>query len=159
MILDKWMPILSDVELRILLVVTRQTLGWLWDPNTKMRKKEDWISRGQLVRKTGKSPRSISDGIKALVEKFHVIEARDSRGGSLETASKRRAKFGKIYYRLSLHQPAQGLFGVNVGKVRRGQNFPRQKSNTTKETLIQKENLTKIAEIRKSFGKKFIMSQ
>lgn len=42
-ILDEWMPKLKDIELRVLLVVVRQTLGWLENAETGTRKEKDWI--------------------------------------------------------------------------------------------------------------------
>ena len=34
---------MSDTELRVVLIVTRATLGWVLDREKGMRKDEDWI--------------------------------------------------------------------------------------------------------------------
>lgn len=156
-ILDKWLPILNDVELRVLLIVARQTVGWVWDPRTKMRKKEDWISSGQLVHKTGRGRTAVSGAIKTLIERYHLVVARDGSGKTLENSTKRRGSRGRIYYSLSLHNPENDLFGRPVGKRGRVQKVNTQKVNTTKLTHLTKERLLKIAEMKKSaFGGKVI---
>jgi len=145
LIIREWMPRLSDVELRILLVVADQTLGWIEDEATGRRKEKDWISRGQLMKKTGRSAKHISKAIKNLIEKYNLIEARSEDGELLDTAEKRRAKFGKIFYRLNLHHPPQTLFddspeehrvtkGHTIIKKHRVTKRPTQKGHTTKET-------------------------
>ena len=60
-VLDELLPTLSDVELRIVLIVTRQTLGWVEDKETGRRKDRDWISapgdspRPRLVQRKGRA--------------------------------------------------------------------------------------------------------
>lgn len=88
---------MSDTELRIVLVVTRATLGWIADPKTGMRKKQDWLSLSQLKKKTGRESGAISKAIDGCVQK-RWIEARDRNGNILDSKSKRRGK--SIFYRL-----------------------------------------------------------
>ena len=45
---------MSDTELRVVLIVTRATLGWVLDREKGMRKEEDWISHYQFKQKTGR---------------------------------------------------------------------------------------------------------
>ena len=59
---------MSDTELRVVLIVTRGTLGWEVDHRTGMRKQEDWISQKLLMEKSGKSNRAISTAVKSCVE-------------------------------------------------------------------------------------------
>jgi len=59
---------MKDTELRIVLIVTRATLGWIINKETGMRKKEDWISHSQLVEKSGSSGRSIHRYITTCVD-------------------------------------------------------------------------------------------
>ena len=145
------MPRLTDVELRVLLVIVDQTLGWIADTETGRRKSEDWISGTQFQIKTGRKPRQISEAIKRLIEEHRIIEAVDRHGKKLDTGEKRRLAFGQIFYRLSLREPQLTLFdrprmrkthteGQRVRKMRT------QISNTTKETLITKENTLQPAE-------------
>lgn len=144
-VLDEWLARLSDVELRVLLVVIRQTLGWEADKETGRRKTEDWIAMRQFELKTGRSRRQLSSAIKVLVEEHRLIEAVDNKGKPLNTAYKRRREFGQIYYRLSLHVPALTLFDKpRVQKTHteapREQKLRAQNVHTTKETSITKEN-------------------
>lgn len=150
-IIREWMPRLSDVELRVLIVVVDQTLGWIEDEETGRRKDRDWISRGQLMEKTGRSAKHVSRAVKSLVEAHHLVEAIDGKGRLLNTADKRKAKFGKIFYRLTLHEPAPSLFdkphsrAVSYRESKgltgdiRGTKSPSTKGLTTKETHLQKE--------------------
>ncbi|MBW2969112.1 replication protein [Candidatus Woesearchaeota archaeon] len=88
---------MKDTELRIVLIVTRKTLGWIENPETGMRKEEDWISHNQLKKLTGRTSRSLSTAIdNCIKEKW--IEARDKNGNVLDTKDKRAGK--KIFYRL-----------------------------------------------------------
>jgi hypothetical protein len=48
--LDRAMPVLTDTELRVLLVVIRQTLGWAAGGQAGNRKERDWISLRQFER-------------------------------------------------------------------------------------------------------------
>src|SRR4051812_27572085 len=56
-LLDEAMPLLSDTELRVLLVVTRSTLGWR---EGEGRKESDWLSHRQLQARTGRSSAVVS---------------------------------------------------------------------------------------------------
>lgn len=151
-ILDVWMDRLSDVELRVLLVITRQTMGWLEDPKTGRRKEKDWISMSQLIEKTGRGRTAISGAVKHLVDELRIVEALDSKGKTLD-AEKRQRNASKIFYRLNLKLPEISLFDTKtlykssffrVQKVNtkgdRVQKVNAQKVNTTKETHLTKEN-------------------
>ena len=88
---------MSDTELRVVLIVTRATLGWVLDKEKGMRKVEDWISHYQLKEKTGRESGAISKAIDRCIQKGW-IEARDKEGNLLDTKDKRRGK--NIFYRL-----------------------------------------------------------
>lgn len=156
LIFDVWMPQLSDAELRVLLVIVRQTLGWVEDAETGRRKEKDWISRSQLVMKTGKGKVAVSGAVKNLIEKHQLIEALNSKGKLLDTAEKRMkiGAGGRIYYRLNIHAPLPTLFDEEkpikqgrkaVQKVNPSQKAVQKKApfflNPTKETYITKESI------------------
>lgn len=88
---------MTDTELRVVLIVTRATLGWILDKEKGMRKTEDWISHSQLKQKTGRESGAISKAIDSCIQK-QWIEARDKDGTILDTKIKRRGK--NIFYRL-----------------------------------------------------------
>ncbi len=153
-VLDELLPTLSDVELRIVLIVTRQTLGWVEDKETGRRKERDWISRYQLQKKTGKSGYRISKAIDSLI-RGRVIEAYSEKGELLDTADKRAKVGGKIYYRLQTQQ--QSLFSrqnrprtksAGAGSFKEtpqkflypAQKVPPTNSAPTKETFSTKDN-------------------
>jgi len=148
-ILDQWLPRLKDVELRVLLIIIRQTLGWIEDYETGRRKEKDWISHYQLREKTGRKDRAISAAVKVLVESHRIIEALDERGNLLDTAQKRQMVGNKIFYRINLRCPPVSLFDTpakNARAVHRlgenaipPQNLRTQNLRTTKETLNTKE--------------------
>lgn len=142
---------MSDTELRIVLMVTRATLGWVLDRDTGRRKEEDWISRSQLIEKTGRSKESVNQAITRCI-KMGWIEVRDKNGFILNTPKDRSGK--KLYYRLG------GIFTEKLtsqenGQVRKPAKISRLTSQesrlqpaknlgTTKETLtkeiIQKDS-------------------
>jgi len=54
-IINGWLPQLTESELKVLIIVARQTLGWIENKETGMRKEEDWMTQKQLMKKTGLS--------------------------------------------------------------------------------------------------------
>ncbi len=102
-VMNSWLSKLKGSELKILLVVTRKTLGWVLDNNTGMRKEEDWITYSQMRTITGLSHAAVCSAVNSLIE--HVlIETRDEGGNVLPTSKERMAvgkARGKIFYRLN----------------------------------------------------------
>ena len=88
---------MGDTELRVVLIVTRATLGWEIDPETGTRKEEDWINYYQLKQKSGRGYTALAKAINNCIEKGW-IEARDGQDNLLDTKNKRVGK--KIFYRL-----------------------------------------------------------
>ncbi len=88
---------MSDTELRVVLCITRKTLGWEEKHETGMRKQEDWISHTQLIEMSGRSSKAISCAIDNCV-KHGWIEVRDKTGKLLLTSNERRRN--KLFYRL-----------------------------------------------------------
>jgi len=88
---------MTDTELRVVLIVTRATLGWILDKEKGVRKEQDWISHSQLKQKTGRESGALSKAINSCIQK-QWIEARDKDGNVLDTKIKRRGK--NIFYRL-----------------------------------------------------------
>jgi hypothetical protein len=132
LILDN-LPVLTDTELRILLVVTRQTLGW--------SKARDWLTHSQIEQRTGKGHASISSAIKSLSKKG-LLSVSTEDGTELVTPEQRQTAGGlhkKFFYALNVTTPIQNLEGAHP-KFREG---PIQNLNTTKPTHIQNPTLTK----------------
>ena len=98
LILDQYLSNLGGAELKVLLVIIRQTLGWSDRRGIYGRKETDWISGSQLREKTGSSRRAIISAVDLLVKK-KLIQVLDDQGSILNDSSKRQGKY-RLYYRL-----------------------------------------------------------
>lgn len=85
---------LSDKELRVLLVVLTQTIGWV--DADGLRKRRDWISQQYFINMTGRSGRAVSAGIDLLIGKG-LITATTHDGTTLFTKTSRQGR-KRIYY-------------------------------------------------------------
>ena len=83
-IFDTHLPLLTEAELKMLLVIIRQTNDWV-DKCTGLRKTRDRISRGQFMKKTGLCRRVISKTLQNLVSKG-LIQITCKYGNSLHRA-------------------------------------------------------------------------
>ncbi|MBL0047078.1 MAG: replication protein [Bacteroidetes bacterium] len=90
---------LKLAELKVLLIIIRQTLGWADKRGRSGRKEIDWISSSQLCQKTGCSKRSITSATDVLVRR-NLITIFDECNNILNSPEKRQGKT-KLYYRLS----------------------------------------------------------
>jgi biotin operon repressor len=95
---DVYLRTLKETELKVLLVIIRQTVGWV-DVRTQKRKEMDWLSGSQLQLKTGCSRRAISIATESLIQK-NLIEVSNSIGTSLSTPEQRQGKL-RLFYQLS----------------------------------------------------------
>jgi hypothetical protein len=147
-LLDELLPRLKHAEFKVLIVITRQTLGWVEDLETGRRKDRDWISNWQMQKKTGCGHTQVSAAIKSLIDTHDLIEAFDADGNPLETAAKRQRQGGQIFYRLktrpaSLFDKPPTLPKTGKGSQKEG-GLPEtgvpSLPATTKETLITKED-------------------
>jgi len=126
---------MNDTELRVVLLVTRATLGWMVDRETGMRKQEDWISHSQLIKKSGRSSPSISKAVNSCVNN-EWIETRDKDGKLLKTALERKRR--KIYYRLGRVFLDKMSTKESLVDEDGNENLP---NLTTKSTKVNNENL------------------
>ena len=136
---------MSDTELRVVLVVTRATLGWEIDHQTGMRKQEDWLSLSQIEEKTGRGHTAISEAIESCIQKKWV-EARDKNGETLDSPEKRAGK--KIYYRLGQIFLTRIETYPESGRVKQtyplfGRTYPESGSQPIQKVDATKETLTK----------------
>ena len=95
-IFDHFLPILTEAEFKILLIVIRQTLGWV-DRRTGKRKERDRLSGAQLRSKTGLSKRIITKAVQSLITR-DLLEVTESKGNKLLFASDRKGK-SYLFYR------------------------------------------------------------
>ena len=101
---DKYLTELKPAELKVILVVIRQTLGWTTNKATGNRKHRDWLSGGFLINKTGLSRRAITSAIDSLTRRG-IVEVTDYQGNTLYLSESRQGKT-RLYFRLNL-QPVQ----------------------------------------------------
>lgn len=94
-IFDQYLPYLNQAQLKVLLVVIRQTLGWI-DHKTKKRKRKDWISLQFFMKRTGLTRKSVSIAIAELIHK-DLILAMTQNEKLLPKPEDRRGK-KRIYY-------------------------------------------------------------
>lgn len=94
-VFDTHLPSLTEAELKVLLIIIRQTNGWI-DKRTGRRKIRDRISHGQFMVKTGLSRRIVSQAIKSLLEK-DLINVTDFAGNLLLKGSERQGS-AYLYY-------------------------------------------------------------
>lgn len=145
LIIREWMPRLKDVELRVLLVVADQTLGWVEDAETGRRKERDWISQYLLMKKISRSDRAVQKALHKLIDELRIVQAYDEQGQLLDSSQKRMKCGGKIFYRLSLRAPQPMLFPLtperSSGVAHHGKKFTQPPKNlrakkvrATKET-------------------------
>jgi len=94
-LLDQWLPRLKDTEWRLLCVVVRQTLGW---KSGKGRKRRDWMSQSQLMKRTGRYSAALSCALDALVREG-LLCCSTNEGKPLLMPQERRQYRGRIYSR------------------------------------------------------------
>ena len=129
---DTHLPNLTESELKILLVIIRQTNGWI-DKCTGKRKTKDRITQSQFRVKTGLSKRIISKTLKMLSDK-NFISIYDRKHNLVKNAIDRRGKSILLYSLNPMHFATSTSAQSDTGLV--------QKSAYNKRNY-KKENLTK----------------
>ena len=130
-VLDQYLRTLSASELKILLVIIRQTSGWI-DKYTGKRKLRDRISYSQFMEKTGYSRRILTKAIKSLEAKG-LIAITGSKGQSLECSRSRRGSWLYFNYQ-HVHFPTQRSALLGHEEVHQSAH---NKTNKTKQTVTK----------------------
>lgn len=97
---------LGYAELKVLLVIIRQTYGWK-DKRTGTYKRWDWISQQFFVRKTGLSNRAVSTAISKLINK-KLILIKNKQGRLLFHNTERQCA-SKLYFSCRFETKASDL--------------------------------------------------
>ena len=147
-VFDALLPALSMAELKVLLVVIRQTLGWV-DARTGQRKTRDRISQSQFQRKTGLSRRSMTNAIQSLHQK-NIIGITDTKGNSLPFATDRKGK-KYLYYSLL---PSLEIARETCAKkaIRPAQKGVHNKTNHTKPSWTFSDKIGTLLQKYSSFS-------
>ena len=104
---------LGYAEIKVLLVIIRQTYGWK-DKRTGSYKKWDWISQQFFVRKTGLSARAVSTAISKLIFKGLILVK--NKQGALLYTNKQRQKEARLYFSCALESKASEVSDTNSVK-------------------------------------------
>ena len=94
-VFDKLLTTLTFGEFKVLMVIIRQTYGWI-DQRTGKRKTRDRISHYQFMQKTGLSRRMVSQTVNSLLSKG-LIGVFDQSGKLLNSGSERTGRT-HLYY-------------------------------------------------------------
>ena len=124
-IFDIHLKELGYAELKVFLVIIRQTYGWK-DKRTGTYKRWDWISQQFFVRKTGLSARSVSSAISNLITK-NLIKVKNEQGRVVRL-NKERQYASKLYFsttlqttscELTLNKPVKQLHTTIIKHTKR----------------------------------------
>lgn len=118
-VIDEHLKDLSGAEIKILLAISRKTIGW--------HKETDWICNAMMMKMTGLSKMSVIKGGKSLVEKGLITQDLIGEPGKL-----------KIYYELNFEE-VQKVDEGGIKSIPEGSNNYTHKRNATKETIQKKE--------------------
>lgn len=144
-VFDEYLPALNLNELKVLLIILRQTIGF--------QKRTDWISSKQMEQKTGLSRRSISSAIDLLVNK-NLITAFSDSGEKLYTSQERKGK-QRIIFGSTLTPIEKRDITYRKNYQFPKQNFPYTKETITKDCNEQKNSRPKKVEFVIRNGHKY----
>ena len=137
---DVYLTMLKVAQLKILLVILRQTNGWI-DAKTGKRKVRDRISHSQFMLKTGLSRRIISITIQDLIE-LEIVRVTNSNNEELRLPQQRKGRFYLYYQCMFQHVQSSTLTYVNPVPA------PVQKATHNKtKNLTKTKNVTDRREI------------
>lgn len=141
--LDTYVKELKSAELKIMLVVIRQTNGWSDKHGMLGRKEMDWISGSQLQSKTGCSRRAITSATDVLVKK-NLIQVLDEKGWVLDSPGQRQGKT-RLYYRLasSVYYAGENKANTTPASAEFAQDMSKKVTALVQKMRITKETLTK----------------
>lgn len=145
MLFDSLLKDLSNAELKILLVIIRQTDGWVNKENGQ-RKDRDQISYSQFVSKTRLSKRSISQAIESLSQK-QLIVITDSLGQELNNPSLRQGRYFLFYSPRLLETCAKIASDIGKNCTRHVQKTTYNKRKEIKERNNNESNYLQIKEV------------
>ncbi len=115
-VFDKLLTTLTFGEFKVLMVIIRQTYGWI-DQRTGKRKSRDRISHGQFMQKTGLSRRMVSQTLQSLISKG-LATVTDRNGNFLHQSEKRKG-VSWMYYSVQTEPPIpKRMFGMRqIGEI------------------------------------------
>lgn len=156
---DQYLPNLTGAEIKLILVIIRQTLGWV-DYSTGKRKRRDRITQSQFRVKSGLTPRIISKTLKMLSDKEFIVIT-DRSNTCLKNAIERKGK-PFLYYSLN---PMHFLTSTNAQSDTRPvhkviynkRNYTKENYTKERQTLFSNTNGITIGEViqKSNYSKRF----
>ena len=114
-VFDHHLPSLTESELKLLLVIIRQTNGW-YDKTTGRRKTRDRISHGQFMKKTGLCRRVLSKSLQSLIEK-ELITVTCENGRTLHKSEERKG-MARLFYSFQNDYPMYPIRPCKIPQVK-----------------------------------------
>lgn len=146
-----YLPNLSDAEIRVILLVIRQTCGWK-DAKTNQRKLRDRMTYSFIIKRTGLYRTLLSKTIQSLVD-LKLIIVTDYQGNILDEPQKRKGSHALFYQ----FQPVRNFDDAcSQYRTRPVRNSEHNKRNTLKKKILQKENDRNIDELKQSLAQKLL---
>jgi len=139
---DNHLKKLSYSELKVLLVIIRQTIGFIHPKDRARRKDRDWISQSFFIKRTGLSGRSVSSAIASLISKGLIIVT-NSNGRILHQIKERRGT-SRLYYSStlvlvnSLHSSYNLIDKKEVKKTHKTKQTPTKLYSETSSQALKK---------------------
>lgn len=148
---DEFLSRLTAAELKVLLLVIRQTRGWVYG-KSKKRKVRDRITHNQFIKKTGICRKVISPTIQSLVE-YGLLKVTGYNGQTLDTPEKRKGKQW-LLYEFTLPAPVYKRdIACAVNDLRPVHIMPYNKIKNTKENELEIKQVGKI--LQELYGELF----
>lgn len=133
-VFDEWMPILGQAEFKVVMVIARQTFGWISE-ETGGSKARDQISYTQFQGKTGMKNAALTEAITSLEDRGYVLIT-DANGRSLP----RNGRHGKrLYYSINTTLPENGRVTVSLNSSGKHE-LTLPENGRTKETITKENN-------------------
>lgn len=136
-------PILTHAELRVLLIVLRQTVGWI-DSKTGKRKIKDRLSYSFILKKTGLYRTVLSKTIQSLIDKSLLVVT-DGKETELHQAHERRGH-PLLFYESRLVRICD--MTCSQSRIRLVRDCEHNKRNTLKRKIIQKKSAENIERLQ-----------
>lgn len=136
-------PTLTHAEIRVLLIVLRQTVGWI-DLKTGKRKIKDRLTYGFILKKTGLYRTILSKTIQSLLDR-NLLIITDKKGNLLNQAHERRGHSLLFYQCQLVRNPNTSDSQLQTRLVRVPEH---NKRNTFKRNSIQEENIKRLRDLQ-----------
>lgn len=146
-----YLPNLSDAEIRVILLVIRQTNGWK-DTKTQQRKLRDRMTYSFIIKRTGLYRTLLSTTIQSLID-LQLIIVTDYDGNKLDTQQQRKGSHALFYQFQLVRNFNDACSQLRTKPIR---NTEHNKRNTLKNKNLQKQNHKNIDELKQSLVQAFM---